>query len=153
MNVSKAPLRRAFLNLESPSYLGCQFRPFSTTYRRNAEKPTPSPSPGTPAPTEPKAPSAADLPSPLADAPRAHGKIVEHFTPKPLSRPIGVPTPPGGGDNSGIDPRTWREWRDDFVNYDKHLAKRRMLYVLSHLPPSLSPTPRPRSARDVNERP
>lgn len=75
----------------------------------------------------PKKVSPADLPSPFQDAPRAYGKAVEEFTPKPLSRPIGMPNPPQAGDNSGIDARSWKQKRDDFVNYDKHLAKRKML--------------------------
>lgn len=133
MNITKGLLRRAYLNIEASTCLGCQWRSFSTTYRpRDAEKkdiaPIPAPEPGAP-----KAPSAADLPSPLADAPRAYGKAVEEFTPKPLSRPIGLPTPPRAGENTGVDTRTWKEKRDDFVNYDKHLAKRKMLYVSVHL--------------------
>ena len=53
----------------------------------------------------------------------------KNHTPQPLSRPIGQVTPPQAGQNTGIDTRTWRQRRDDFFNYDKHLARRRELYV------------------------
>lgn len=48
---------------------------------------------------------------------------------KPLSRPIGQLSPPRPGDNSGKDDRTWRQRRDDFFDYDKHLERRSKLYV------------------------
>ncbi|MCJ1252429.1 Mitochondrial ATPase complex subunit atp10 [Lignoscripta atroalba] len=51
----------------------------------------------------------------------------EEHTPKPLNRPLGQVKPPKGGENSGIDLRTWRQRRDDFFNYDKHLERRKQL--------------------------
>ena len=53
----------------------------------------------------------------------------EDHTPKPLLRPLGQIVPPQSGENSGIDPRTWRERRDDFFNYDKHLERRKQLFA------------------------
>ncbi|PQE11242.1 ATPase assembly factor ATP10 mitochondria protein [Rutstroemia sp. NJR-2017a BVV2] len=70
---------------------------------------------------------APSRPSVLDEAPRSYGKKVTEFTPRPLDRAIGLPNPPRPGENTGIDPRTWRERRDDFVNYDKHLARRERL--------------------------
>lgn len=97
----------------------CQWRSFSTPYRRLAEKETPAPADPQNAPPRP--------PSPLGDAPRAYGKAVEEFTPKPLNRPIGFPQPPKAGQNTGIDHRSWSQRRADFVNYDKHIARRKEL--------------------------
>ncbi|KAL8884888.1 MAG: hypothetical protein Q9192_006751 [Flavoplaca navasiana] len=49
------------------------------------------------------------------------------FTPKPLLRPIGVLYPPKPGENSGVDPRPWRQRRDDLFDYNKHLVRRKEL--------------------------
>lgn len=136
MNSTRAPLARALLHPERFTSIAypIRSRPLSTTLRRYADKPTPSAAaPPAPTPEEPKPLSAADLPSPLADAPRATGKAVEQFTPKPLPRPIGLPTPPRSGENAGVDTRSWKQRRDDFVDYDKHLVKRKQLYVYSFL--------------------
>ncbi|KAI0486224.1 ATP10 protein-domain-containing protein [Xylaria cf. heliscus] len=115
----------------------CQSRAFSTSYRHLTSQPTKSTPTPTPTPTPKPAANAATssaaappkfvAPSPLANAPRSYGKRVEEFTPTPLSRPIGLPYPPEAGQNTGIDLRTWKQRRDDFVNYDKHLERREYL--------------------------
>ncbi|TGJ86938.1 hypothetical protein E0Z10_g1820 [Xylaria hypoxylon] len=108
----------------------CQSRAFSTSYRRlagQASKSTPKPAANA-ATSKAVSPTPKVVPpSPLADAPRSYGKRVEEFTPIPLSRPIGLPYPPQAGQNTGIDFRTLKERRDDFVNYDKHLERRQSL--------------------------
>jgi len=110
----RRPIRPANIKFDSAACLLCQWRAFSASYRRLAEKETPAPPP-------PKAPG------PLDEAPRSYGKAVSEFTPKPLSRPIGLPNPPRPGENTGIDARTWKQRRDDFVDYDKHLIRRKEL--------------------------
>ena len=107
-------VRLAFSTRLDPSVcLLCQWRSFSFSYRRYAEKEAPVASP--------------PPPSPLDEAPRAHGRAVSDFTPRPLNRPIGLSDRPRAGENTGIDMRTLRQRRDDFVDYDKHIARRKQL--------------------------
>jgi ATPase complex subunit ATP10 len=60
-------------------------------------------------------------------APKSYGKKVKEFTPLPLSRPIGLNYPPSPGQNTGVDPRSMKQRRDDFVDYSKHLQRREEL--------------------------
>ncbi|KAM3073091.1 Mitochondrial ATPase complex subunit atp10 [Clarireedia jacksonii] len=112
MIAARIPLRNATRGLSPTTCLFCQWRSFTTTYRRLDDK---------------ESKSAPAKPSVLDEAPRSYGKKVVEFKPRPLDRAIGLPNPPRPGENTGIDLRTWRERRDDFVNYDKHLAKRERL--------------------------
>jgi ATPase complex subunit ATP10 len=126
---SRRPLQAAYFELENVACLVCQWRSFSTTYRYFAEPPS-----------KPALPTSSTSPALLStdafpNAPRSYGKSVDEFTPEPLLRPIGLPNPPQPGENLGIDRRTWRQRREDFVDYDKHVAKRKMLFVYNPFEP------------------
>ncbi|KAG9235643.1 ATP10 protein-domain-containing protein [Amylocarpus encephaloides] len=127
MILSRGPLRSANAAYDVGACLFCQWRAFSCSYICLDQKPSrqskPSPSPVASTTDEPP----STIPSPLEDAPRAYGRSHETFTPRPLQRPIGVPDRPQAGDNTGIDHRSLRQRRDDFVDYDKHLARRKQL--------------------------
>ncbi|WPG99750.1 Hypothetical protein R9X50_00256900 [Acrodontium crateriforme] len=69
-------------------------------------------------------PVAAFRPTPSGPDLRKKRDDDQDFTPYPLARPIGMPNSPESGENMGLDKRTLRQRRDDFHNYDKHLAKR-----------------------------
>lgn len=123
--------------------LRCQWRTFHTTYPRlSGASPQPS---KTPKPVNEEKyvaappPAPAQLPptesEPLAGAPRSYGKRVESFKPTTLARPIGLPKPPKAGENTGIDTRTAKQKRDDFVDFQKHMRRREELYG----PPSQCP--------------
>lgn len=61
--------------------------------------------------------------------PSISDKPGDDFVPPVLQHALGLPERPQPGQNSGIDTRTWRQRRDDFHNYEKHLQRRKQLYV------------------------
>ncbi|KAH8197879.1 hypothetical protein TruAng_007978 [Truncatella angustata] len=128
MEAFKMPFRRRPQLL----CLLCQRRSFSTSYRlaEQAQKAATKPSfkkVATPAAAPAEAPGKFIPEAPLENAPRGYGPRVEKFTPVPLPRPIGMPYPPEPGQHTGLDNRSIRQRRDDFVNWDKHLARREEL--------------------------
>ena len=85
----------------------------------NTSKPTPKPLPYTARPDTPSTPR-PDLLDPSA-------RDSDDPIPVPLSRPIGLPVPPQRNTNTGVDGRSWRQRRADFVSYDKHIERRKKL--------------------------
>lgn len=111
----------------------CQYRSFSTSYRRLAEQAKKTAANTKPT-VKPAAPTPSTPDSPFQNAPRSYGERVEKFTPVPLPRPIGMVYPPELGQNTGIDNRSIRQRRDDFVDWEKHLVRREELYVDPFVP-------------------
>lgn len=115
----------------------CHRRPLSTSLRLLADRvhpipPSTSASPATNPPPSVRTPRDTIAKEeveegPLAHAPRGYGKKLDDFTPMPLSRPIGMNRPPSAGENTGVDTRSLKQRRDDFVNYEKHLVRREQL--------------------------
>lgn len=84
--------------------------------------PTKTPAPGTPA-----RPSVQfQQNQPIRKVPHPSD---ENFIPPTLDRPIGTAAPPEAGENTGVDGRSYRQRRDDFVDYDTHIKRRKELYV------------------------
>ncbi|KAI1322198.1 ATP10 protein-domain-containing protein [Xylariaceae sp. FL0255] len=107
----------------------CQSRAFGTSLRRLATQPAPKSGRSRPTVVAENGgllPNVARHPD-LENAPRSYGKRKEEFTPTPLARPIGLPYPPEAGQNTGLDLRTVRQRRDDFVDYGQHLDRRQIL--------------------------
>jgi ATPase complex subunit ATP10 len=96
-------------------------------FRRNAGTSTAQKAPIAPSTTS-AAPKPTQTP-PKAPVKPTSSKNEANHTPMPLSRPIGMTLPPRPGENTGIDTRSFRERRADFVNYEKHIEKREKMYV------------------------
>jgi ATPase complex subunit ATP10 len=135
MILSRTSLRVGYIGIDGMACLSCQWRSFSTSFRSLAQKPTTKktaskPPKVVPTLTEDNQATPPSIPTPVVDAPKSYGRAHEKFEPKPLPRPIGLPYPPRAGENTGVDKRTLRQRRDDFVDYDKHLARRKELSVV-----------------------
>lgn len=103
--------------------LTCLFCEARRSFTTSTLRPARTEKPGAGASLDPQ----ANVAKPI-EAPRSYGKRQQgHFVPKPLPRPIGMPLPPKAGENTGIDSRSMQQRREDFVNYDKHLQRRKEL--------------------------
>jgi ATPase complex subunit ATP10 len=62
-----------------------------------------------------------------APPPSKNSSQPEITAPLLLDRPLGLSYPPFPGQNTGIDKRSLQERRDDFVDREKHIARRNEL--------------------------
>ncbi|KAK9248630.1 ATP10 protein-domain-containing protein [Lipomyces tetrasporus] len=119
----------------------CQCITIRYQWSRNYSIQTPTPSPNTgpfpPPKTSGAVSSSTQLPKPTRkpinnpDVAAALDALASAKRPDNngnyLVRPIGMMSPPKPTDNTGIDKRTFTQKRADFVDYDKHIERRREL--------------------------
>ncbi|CAK1356277.1 Mitochondrial ATPase complex subunit ATP10 [Cercospora beticola] len=99
-------------------------RCYSTPPTASKQPPPPRPRPQPPSPQIP-ARIAADYQPGFRK--RAKSDDDAEHIPQPLTRPIGMSSPPQPGENMGLDNRTLSQRRDDFVDFDKHMERRRTM--------------------------
>lgn len=120
---------REYALLQGSRCVSCQFRNAAVQVRpfylrQYASKASPS----TNAPADQKTVQFSQNPKPAPPPPSSESKQdEENPAPRPLDRPLGTAIPPREGQNTGIDPRNLRQRRDDFVDYDRHIARRKEL--------------------------
>lgn len=123
--------------LQGGRCLSCQFRNTATILRSRPLRYYASKTNDKQQPTSPENKRLKPDPNPSPSQPKKLND--KDIVPHVLDRPIGSAIPPQEGQNTGIDERSYRQRRDDFVSYDKHVERRKELYVplplfLPHLP-------------------
>lgn len=108
--------------LQGGRCLSCQFRTTATVFRSRPLRYYASKA-SSPKQQQPTTPENKKTPPPSQSEKPDDKDIVPHV----LDRPIGSVIPPQEGQNTGLDERTYRQRRDDFVSYDKHIERRKEL--------------------------